>query len=333
MTFLVHAGAVLALAAAPDGSFASAGRDKLVKITCPLSGTTRATLRGHTAPIMALVCTGHTLISGSADASIRVWDLASAACMHILTDHTDAVSGLCVVDRGDQGDSGSGALAASCSHDGTVRLWDAQTWLCRAVCREHRGPVMALCAVPGGSSDVVSAGKDGTLRVWDTARGTCRLTLVGHDGAVLCVCATDSMIASGSADARVMVWDLSTGVCLRTLSGHGDWIRAVFISGATIFSASDDKTVRRWDRSDLRGTTSPDLPRAIESWRVTEVIAFLSRFHFNDCLPAFAKHNINGASFKIALEEDLTGIGISPLHARAICRLRDKQIHLGELTL
>jgi WD40 repeat protein len=54
------------------------------------------------------------LASGSADVTVRVWDVASGACMLTLAGHTSHVFALAVLPDG---------KLASGSHDNKIRVW------------------------------------------------------------------------------------------------------------------------------------------------------------------------------------------------------------------
>ena len=62
------------------------------------------------------------MASGGLDGTVRLWDAASGACLHVLTGHTAAVLGV--------GLSADGGRVASGGADGTVRLWDAASGEC-----------------------------------------------------------------------------------------------------------------------------------------------------------------------------------------------------------
>lgn len=68
---------VWSLAWSPDSTQIAAGGDKLVKVWNAADRKTPIELKGHLAPIRALAFAneGKTLISGSADATVRVWDV------------------------------------------------------------------------------------------------------------------------------------------------------------------------------------------------------------------------------------------------------------------
>ncbi len=58
---------------------------------------------------------GKKLASGSADETVRLWDVETGACVRKLEGHGDVVSSVCF--------SPDGRRLASGSDDSTVRLW------------------------------------------------------------------------------------------------------------------------------------------------------------------------------------------------------------------
>ena len=74
-----------------------------------------ATLTGHTGYLMALVeLQNGDVISGSADTTIKVWDMKTRTCIATLTGHTNWVWTLVELQNGDV-ISGSG--------DNTIKVW------------------------------------------------------------------------------------------------------------------------------------------------------------------------------------------------------------------
>lgn len=123
----------------------------------------RAILRGHKGEVsdVAVAPDGHTVATGGADGTIRLWDAASRAAMgEPLRGHKGEVTDLAFDDDGE--------TLASAGADGTVRLWHPVTGAPRGVLRGHED-VWSVAFSPDGRT-LASGGSDG-VRLWDVERG------------------------------------------------------------------------------------------------------------------------------------------------------------------
>ncbi|EKM61893.1 uncharacterized protein PHACADRAFT_83158 [Phanerochaete carnosa HHB-10118-sp] len=85
---------VYALAADPFGSvIASGSPERVVRMWDPRSGKRVSKLVGHTDNIRAILISedARYLLTGSADASVKLWSLATQRCLHTFTHHADSV--------------------------------------------------------------------------------------------------------------------------------------------------------------------------------------------------------------------------------------------------
>lgn len=180
----------------------------------PLAATAVATaLLGHTNFVQALAFSpdGASLVSGSEDATMRVWEVATGALRAVLTEHASAVN--CVAFTPD------GARLLSASDDATVRVWDARTWTLERTLHGHQGYVRRVCAA--GEGRAVSVGEDGALRVWRIDTGACEHELpLGARPSGLDASPDGSLGLVSTTDFALRVWDLSTGAIVRELPGE-----------------------------------------------------------------------------------------------------------------
>lgn len=201
-------------------------------------------LEDHTGYVerVAITSDGRRAISGSADNTVRLWDLEAGQCMLTLKGHTGVVYGVAI--------SEDGRLAVSGSVDTTIKIWDLETGGCLNTLQGHTDMVLGVSITPDGSL-AISSSRDTTVRVWDIKRGKELATLRGHTSPVWSV-AIDSYghrAISGSGDSTARVWDVQRNRCLEVLIGHTGPVGGVAITadGTWAISASDDRTLRTWD--------------------------------------------------------------------------------------
>lgn len=195
-------------------------------------------LTGHRLAVRALAAHGRTLVSGSYDSTLRVWDLLTGECRFVLAGHTAKVYSVILDHERKQ--------CASGSMDGTVRLWSTETGTALHRLSGHS----SLVGLLGLSFHyLVSAGADSTLKLWNPSNGACIDTLAANAGAITCFKHNDFRIVSGS-DGQLRVWDIRKGTAVQDILDNvgGVWqvqfndrfaVAAVQRNGATEFEVLD----------------------------------------------------------------------------------------------
>ena len=81
-------------------------------------------LKGHTNRVTCLFLSadGRRVVSGSNDATLRIWDIETGECLNVLKGHTSRVHSLV--------QSADGRRVVSGSNDATLRIWDIETGEC-----------------------------------------------------------------------------------------------------------------------------------------------------------------------------------------------------------
>jgi len=122
-------------------------------------------LRGHTDWINCMVLSADEkwLYSGSYDHTIRMWDLSTYQCVHIMEGHTDRITSLVL--------SADGKRLYSGSADETIRVWDTATGQCVGSMWVHSGIVNSLVLSDDGKW-LYSGSRNNTIHTWDLSTNT-----------------------------------------------------------------------------------------------------------------------------------------------------------------
>lgn len=184
-----------------------------------------AELRGHEESVRAVCGHGDVAVSGSYDFKVRVWDMRTKRCRHVLEGHENKVYAAIIdADRN---------RCISASMDNHIKVWDLDSGAELYTLDGHTGLVGLL-----GLRDniLVSAAADKTLRIWNPETGRLVHNLVGHDTAILCFDHHGRRIVSGS-ERHLKLWDARTGEFCRDLLTNIEHIWQVSFDGRRCVAA------------------------------------------------------------------------------------------------
>ena len=202
------------------------------------------TCTGHRGEVTAVAVTpdGRYAVSGSADKTLRLWELATAKCLRTFEGHAAEVTAAAITP--------DGRFVVSGSADNTLRLWDLATAKCLRVYAEHTLAVTAVAISPYGQF-LVSGSKDRTLRLWNPATAKCVQIFKGAEQGLTTVAVTPDarFILAGSSGRNVYVWERPTAKSVLTFAEHKKGVTAVTVAsnGQFALSGSKDKTLRLWE--------------------------------------------------------------------------------------
>ncbi|KAA8899403.1 WD40-repeat-containing domain protein [Sphaerosporella brunnea] len=269
----------------PFGTMVTAALDDTVGVWDLNSGKCLGMLEGHHASVRCLQVEDNIVATGSADASIKLWDLSKAesyryqttaddeekgskhiapsmAECHILTldSHIDEVTALYF-----QGD-----MLVSGSEDKTLRQWDLEKGRCVQTLDVLWAAAQSSMdegkwRTPGGrtaNGDFVGALQcfdaalacgtaDGMVRLWDLRSGQVHRSLVGHTGPVTALQFDDVHLVTGSLDRSIRIWDLRTGTIFDAF-GYDHPVTSMQFDARRIVSACGENVVKIYDKTDGR---------------------------------------------------------------------------------
>ena len=173
-----HEAGVNCAALSDDGSVLATGsEDKSARLwstktdRCECIGI----LKGHDEYINCILIEDSFVVTGSADKTIRKWDMGTCDCMYVFRGHSSLINRIIC----------TGDFIFSSSYDRSARCWDFDTGECVRVFSGHKRGVYPLIFIPGEEEqqspdnldctenrDVLITGSaDFTARVWSFETG------------------------------------------------------------------------------------------------------------------------------------------------------------------
>jgi hypothetical protein len=130
----------------------------------PADSPLRKILQGNSSSVLSLAISadGRTVVSGSGDTTVRVWDVQSGACTRTLQGHSKEVMSVAI--------SADGRTVVSGSLDKTVRVWDVQSDACTHTLQGHSKQVSSV-AISADGRTVVSSSYSRKKLLWDLRSG------------------------------------------------------------------------------------------------------------------------------------------------------------------
>ncbi|KOS18053.1 Mitochondrial division protein 1 [Escovopsis weberi] len=183
------------------------------------------TLSAHVDEITALYFRGDVLVSGSADKTIRHWDLEKGRCVQTLDVMWAAAQ----------------ATATGTTNDSSWR----PTGRPRGLSADFVGALQVF------DSALACGTADGMVRLWDLRSGQVHRSLVGHTGPVTCLQFDDQYLVTGSLDRSIRIWDLRTGSIFDAYA-YDNPITSMMFDERRIVSAASEDVVKVYDKVEGR---------------------------------------------------------------------------------
>jgi len=266
-----------------------------------ITGSQTAVLSGHTDGVNSLTFSldGKSLISGSDDKTVKLWDIQTGGVVKTFSGHSRGVLSVSI--------SADYTRIASGSSDDTIYLWDIQTGECHHVIKQE-ATVWHVCFSPTDPQYLLS-GSNSKIWQWDihghqtpptydgsyvafspdgTQFALCNranVTVhnsdsraivaefhVANDNVQHCCFSPDGKLVAVAVYCTAYIWDITSSDphLVETFIGHTRGINSlVFSSPSSLISASWDQSVKFWQidvlstdlvKTDLKSTPFTSVP-------------------------------------------------------------------------
>ena len=248
-----------------------------------VTGSHIVVLSEHTSQVNCLSFSsdGESLVSGSHDNTVKLWDIQTGGVVKTFHGHTSQVQSVSI--------SADYTRISSGSNDKTIHLWDIRTGECHCIINQD-DPVYYVSFSPMNAQHIVSISSDKVWQ-WDvkghqilptydgthiafspdhtqvilcngnvvTVQKSDSRTIVAEfhvasDRTEYCCFSPDGKLVAAAAGDIAYVWDITTPDphLVETFAGHTDVIVSlVFSSPSSLISISFDETVKFWQINDL----------------------------------------------------------------------------------
>jgi len=198
-----HQRPVTALSISQDGRLLASSDANAIHLWDPVSGRLLQTLKPSSQPVTAIAISpnAQTLISGSQDGTLQVWQLATGRLIRNLKETPSAA-----ITAITYGATPNQVISASSNFQ--LQVWNLQTGERDRVFAGHQAPISSLQVIDRHT--LMSFGQDRTL-VWDLQSGTLTQALSEKSAQPITASVNQQNVMTVNQEGIVRIWDEQAG--------------------------------------------------------------------------------------------------------------------------
>jgi len=173
-------------------------------------------LRGHTDDVECLaVLNENTLISGSWDKTIKIWNITNGSVINTLKGHEGYIEYIVLLNQD--------LLASACGtgtkiNDPSIHIWNLKTGEINLSLVGY-GPLATFKSASSSINEryLVASSTDRTIQIWNYINGNLIRTLDGHKSGMRAIAIlSESLIATASGN-EIKIWNVENEFSIKTI--------------------------------------------------------------------------------------------------------------------
>ncbi len=156
---------------------------------------------GHTATVTSVAMSKDmkTIISGSYDSTVKIWDAENRSLIRSINAHNGNVLDVEVNPVLEQ--------FASCGNDSLIKIWDLNSFDLMKTLKKDMRTVNSISYHSTGKY-IACGGDNNKIYIWDLKSDSVLISLEGHESTVNSVefSSSGDDLISGSSDGKVIIW-------------------------------------------------------------------------------------------------------------------------------
>ena len=200
-------------------------------------------IAAHEGAVRSLACQGESILSGGADAFVRIWSTNTPDLLQMSLSHNHSVTAIAI-------DSLHEYILTGCM-DNTIQVFNFKY----QKIIQLEGHMKGVISLTLDGDLLISGSWDGCARVWDLKTFECIRMFEGHENGVnvlalgegkLITTSTGEAINNKPCNFRIRIWDLHEGTLLHDpIDDHEASIRCIAkVNNFGFITCSNDGTVK-----------------------------------------------------------------------------------------